>query len=234
MQIAVGFDFDHTLGIDNKLERTVALEIASNLCALRGIAFDADAATESMNHEIAVVRRGEVPVETALEGWLQSVAGQGPENVLQAGRFREEVVARAPDFVKALPGVREMLDELDRLGVRYAILSNGWSPLQEEKARLIGFAAPVFVSERIGAWKPSQAAFASLVKLFDLPPADIWYVGDDPAIDCAGALAAGLTPVWFDWEDRGWPDGQPPAAHTIKALEELPGLLQGRFSGAAN
>ena len=112
--------------------------------------------------------------------------------------------------------------------------SNGWSPLQEEKARLIGFAAPVFVSERLGAWKPAPPAFEGLVRLFDLPAADVWYVGDDPAVDCAGARAAGLTAVWFDWEARGYPAELTPADHTIHALEELPGLLQGRLSGAAN
>jgi putative hydrolase of the HAD superfamily len=180
------------------------------------------------------VRRGETPVETAIEGWLQAFAGGGNENVLEAGRFRETVTARAPGFVRALPGAREMLAALDALGVRYAILSNGWSPLQEEKARLIDFAAPVFVSERIGAWKPAPNAFASLVRLFDVPPADVWYVGDDPLTDCAGARDAGLTAVWFDWEGRAYPDGAAPPHHTIHSLEELPGLLQGRVGGAAN
>jgi len=234
MQIAVGFDFDHTLGIDNKLERTVCLEIAEKLCALRGRAFDPAAATTHLDDEIQVVRRGDLPVETALEGWLLAVAGPGDENVIEAGKFRDAVVARASEFVQALPGVRAMLDALDGLGVRYAILSNGWSPLQEEKARLIDFEAPVFVSERIGAWKPKPEAFAALVKLFDLPAHDIWYVGDDPENDCAGARAAGLTSVWFDWEARGYPAGVKPPDYTIHALEELPALLQGRLGEAAN
>ena len=112
MQIAVGFDFDHTLGVDNKLERAVCLEIAERLCALRGLAFDPVAATAHLDEEILVVRRGEVPVETALEGWLLTVAGAGDENVIEAGKFREAVVARAPEFVRALPGVRELLDAL--------------------------------------------------------------------------------------------------------------------------
>ena len=106
MQIAVGFDFDHTLGIDNKLERTVALEIASTLCAQRGAAFDAAAATARFDEEIALVRRGDAPVETMVEGWLQAVAGSGNENVIEAGRFRDTVTARAPEFVRALPGAK--------------------------------------------------------------------------------------------------------------------------------
>jgi HAD superfamily hydrolase (TIGR01549 family) len=233
MQIAVGFDFDHTLGLDNKLERTVALQMAAGLCAKRGITFDAAAAGAKLDEEIVMVRRGEVPVETAIEGWLQAFAGTGDENAIEAGRFRDEVMARAPEFVRALPGARPLLDALDALGVRYAILSNGWSPLQEEKARLIGFEAPVYVSERIGAWKPSTPAFESLVRLFGLPAADVWYVGDDPEVDCAGAQAAGLTAVWFDAEARAYPAGVAQPEYTIHALEELPGLLQGRLGGAA-
>ena len=180
------------------------------------------------------MRTRNMPVETAIEGWLLEIAGSGLENALDAGRFRDLVVSRAPDFVQAIPGVPDLLEALDGLGVRYAILSNGWSPLQEEKARLIGFAAPVFVSERIGVRKPDPQAFRTLVHLFDLPAADVWYVGDQPAIDCAGALAAGLTAVWFDGEGNGYPEGLPRPEHTISSLAELPGLLQGRLSGAAN
>ena len=234
MQIAVGFDLDHTLLLDNKLERTVALELGEALCAKRGLAFDAATAGDSLDREIALMRTGNMPVETAIEGWLLEIAGPGLENALDAGRFRDMAVARAPEFVQAIPGVPELLEALDGLGVRYAILSNGWSPLQEEKARLIGFAAPVFVSERIGVRKPDPQAFRTLVHLFDLPAADVWYVGDQPAIDCAGALAAGLTAVWFDGEGNGYPEGLPRPEHTISSLAELPGLLQGRLSGAAN
>ena len=126
-----------------------------------------------------------------------------------------------------------MLDELDSLGVRYALLTNGWSPLQETKARLIGFDGPVLVSERIGARKPSRAAFELLAKQLELAPDAVWYVGDDPLIDCGGARAAGLGAVWFDWEARGYPPEVEPPNFVIHALDELPKLVQGHLTGAA-
>jgi putative hydrolase of the HAD superfamily len=105
------------------------------------------------------------------------------------------------------------------------LLTNGWSPLQEEKARLIGFAGPVFVSERIGVRKPAAEAFGYLAKHFELPFGKIWYVGDDPAADCGGARALGMTTVWFDWEHRSYPEDLPKPDHVIHRLSELPGLL---------
>jgi putative hydrolase of the HAD superfamily len=119
-----------------------------------------------------------------------------------------------------------MLAELQNMGAPYAILTNGWSPLQEEKARLVGFEGPVFVSERIGVRKPSREAFEFLAKHFGAPPAAVWYVGDDPALDCAAARACGMTSVWFDWEGRSYPQELEPPNFVIHSLSELPALLK--------
>ena len=232
--LAVGFDFDHTLGVDNKLERTVALEKVESVAKIRGLSFDESAAALEFDKAFARVRAGEIPLETALAGLFFQLVGDGPENELEIGRYRDDATARAPEFVKPLPGLTEMLAGLDALGVRYAILSNGWSPLQEEKARIVGFAAPVFVSERIGVWKPDPAAFLHLTRAFELPADMIWYVGDDPRTDCAGAAAAGLRAVWCDWEGAGYPSDIAQPDGTIRSLEELAPLLQGRLGGAAN
>jgi putative hydrolase of the HAD superfamily len=89
------------------------------------------------------------------------------------------------------------------------------------------------VSERIGVRKPAREAFDLLAKQLELPPAALWYVGDDPVIDCAGARAAGLTAVWFDWEGRIYPPEIEQANFVIHALDELPKLVQGHPSGAA-
>ena len=233
MTVGVGLDFDHTLGLDNKLERIVGAEIAGRLCELRGRPFDRDEAVTIFDEALAATRLAGLPIETAVEGALLRAAGPGPENADEVTRFRDEVLSRAPDFVRALPGATEMLASLDELGVRYAILTNGWSPFQEEKARLIGFRAPVFVSERIGVRKPSPEAFAFLGRQLELPLDAIWYLGNDANVDCAGARAAGLTAVWYDWESRSYPAGTEPPNYVIHALDEFAPLLQGHLSGAA-
>ncbi len=229
--LAVGFDFDHTLGIDNKLEKTVALDMLARLARQHGLHYDTGTAESAIEQVIGAYRAGEVTIETGIEGFFRAFLGGAG---VSAARFREEAVARAPAFVRVLPGAHEMLARLRAEGIVYAILTNGWSPLQEEKARLIGFDASVLVSERIGARKPERAAFAALAQHLELPLGALWYVGDDPSTDCAGARAAGMTAVWFDWEHRAYPPAAPAPDHIIRTLAELPDLLQGRPSGAAN
>ncbi len=231
--IAIGFDLDRTLVVDNKLERTVGLEMAESLAVARGLRFDRERALAEFDKAVAASRNAGLPIETALEGVFLELAGAGLENTVETGRFREAVIERAPEFVKALPGAQAMLDELEAMGVRYAILTNGWSPFQEEKARLIGFRGPVLVSERIGVRKPSPEAFVLLARQLDVAPSNLWYVGDDPEIDCAGARAARAAAVWINWEDRPYPAGLEPPDHMIASLSELSPLVQGHLGGAA-
>ncbi len=232
--IAVGLDFDHTLGIDNKLERTVALEMLAVLALAKNISYDTGEAQRAIDGVLTRARSGEATIEAAIAGFFERFAPAGSATMDTAQEFRDTVVARAPQHIEARPGAEAMLAALDALGVRYAILTNGWSPLQEEKARLIGFRGSVFVSERIAARKPAREAFGLLVKHFDLPPAAVWYVGDDPEMDIAGAAAAGLTTVWYDWEGRAYADRVARPAYTIAHLDELPALLQGRIDEVAN
>jgi HAD superfamily hydrolase (TIGR01509 family) len=224
--LAVGFDFDHTLGIDNKLERRVALEMLDELARAQAVSYDpadAGAAVDEMLHQS---RSGGMPLETALAGFFDRFVELGDKAPEVTEQYEQRVVALAPQLVEALPGLHEMLADLQNMGAPYAILTNGWSPLQEEKARLVGFEGPVFVSERIGVRKPSREAFEFLAKHFGAPPAAVWYVGDDPALDCAAARACGMTSVWFDWEGRSYPQELEPPNFVIHSLSELPALLK--------
>jgi HAD superfamily hydrolase (TIGR01549 family) len=224
-RIAVGFDFDHTLGIDNKLERTVALELLAKHAAANRISYNVSEAEVAVDEMLKAARASDRSIDSFVAGFFEQFAPN--TTVLDAASgYRDAVVQAAPDHVRALPGALDALAALDALGVPYALLTNGWSPLQEEKARLIRFRGPVFVSERIGARKPSRAAFTMLTKYFELPFKKIWYVGDDPEIDCAGARQLGMTAVWFDWEQHRYPDGAAPPSHVIHSLDELPPLVR--------
>jgi HAD superfamily hydrolase (TIGR01549 family) len=231
---AVGFDFDHTLGIDNKLERTVALELLASLASSNGIAYDVAAAEREIDVAIRTYRQGNGNIDTAVATFFERFAPAGSATLDVALTFRDAVIERAPAHVQALPGAQELLSGLDELGVSYALLTNGWSPLQEEKARLIGFRGSVLVSERVGARKPSRAAFDLLSKQLELPLSQIWYVGDDPETDCAGARTAGANAVWFDWEGAAYAPELPAPNAVIHKLAELIPLLQGKSSAAAN
>jgi putative hydrolase of the HAD superfamily len=230
---AVGFDFDHTLGIDNKLERTVALEFLATLAASNGITYDTAAAEREIDTALAGYRGGSGTIDLAIAAFFERFAPVGNKILDLAMTFRDAVVERAPSHIEALPGAQAMLTRLDELGISYAMLTNGWSPLQEEKARLIGFRGPVLVSERIGARKPARESFDALAKALDVPLASLWYVGDDPQMDCAGARDAGAVAVWLDWEGRAYAPELAAPSHVIHALDEFVPLLQGQNSAAA-
>ena len=59
-----------------------------------------------------------------------------------------------------------------------------------------------------------------------VPREQVWYVGDNPLGDVAGALAAGLRAVWFDWEGLTYPQDVPPPTLRIGSLRELEAVAE--------
>jgi len=204
---AVGFDFDHTLGLDHRLERTVAIQLLGT------------GNERAVDLALASYRYG-------ARSFDEAIASIG----LDPADFRALVVERAPQFVEPLAGAPDLLRELRRLGFPLAILSNGWSPLQEIKARLIGFDGTVLVSDVIGTRKPALAAFADLQRELGVPAERIAYVGDDPISDVLGALSAGMQAIWLDGEGRTYPQDVATPTHRVAALEDVLALVQGPLS----
>lgn len=231
--IAVGFDFDHTLGVDNALERTVALAVAAQATRSHGVVYDEPAAEVGIDCALGAYRGGRRSLDAALGRFFADVlAGSGDIPAL-VQTFRVESVARAPEFVRALPGAVDVLASLAADGVPHAIFTNGWSPLQEAKALAIGYTGALFVSDVVGVRKPVAAAFEFLAAALEVPIASLWYVGDDPLVDVNGARSAGAVGVWFDWEDHPFPNGVAAPAHVIHELRNLGVLLRGRVDEMA-
>jgi len=221
--IAVGFDFDHTLGIDNKLERTAFVQIAAAYAQADGYMPDDAKSANAIEAALAKFRGGRLCVEAALDEAFSVVFGHHHAQAVED--FRDLAIAMVPRYVEALPGVREMLVCLDENSMRRAVLTNGWSPLQETKAAAVGEFSAVLVSERIGHRKPFPEAFFHLMDALQTDASDIWFVGDDPVSDIGGALSVGMTAVWFNWEERPYPAELPPPSHTIAHMDELAALL---------
>ncbi len=218
---AVGFDFDHTLGIDRSLEISVLGELLPG------------AAGAAIATSLDAYRSGTQTLEDALALCAEQT-GERPFDARElAVRFRSECVARVPQFVRALPGAGALLATLREAKIPHAILTNGWSPLQERKARAIGFDGPILVSETIGASKPGAAAFEQLARALGCAPANIWYVGDDPLADVDGAIRAGMQGLWFDWEGRGYPQLIHKPCAVIHHLRDAIALLRGTRRDAA-
>jgi putative hydrolase of the HAD superfamily len=217
---AVGFDFDHTLGIDNKLERVAFLRMLDSACVneARMIGTLAEE-IERIDELLKRQRSGARTIEDAVEAFMRE---RGCSN---ARRYVDEYKSMCVDMVESFvipePGVREMLAALRNRDVSYAILTNGWSPLQGQKAKRVSFDGPVLVSADLGIQKPELAAYDALTQALGVPAEEIAYVGDTPASDVAGALRAGMFAVWLDAEGMQYPKDVPPPSATIHRLPEL-------------
>ncbi len=224
--IAIGFDFDHTLGTDNGLERAALYAYAGEL----GRPLDSDDAARRRHIEeiLADFRAGTTSMEEMIACFAASLDADA--TAAHAERWREICYALVDDLVRPLDGTRELLAALRARAVPIAVLTNGWTPLQQKKiARALGDAArdmPILVSDAIRAIKPDRAAFDALVTALAVPRERVWYVGDNARGDVGGALAAGLRAVWFDAENQSYPQGLPPPTIRITALRELEALVE--------
>ena len=145
-------------------------------------------------------------------------------------RLHADFWARLAMFTSPFPEVVETLNRFRRLRIRLGIITNGSIRVQEDKIRRLGLAAlmdVVVISEREAVRKPEAEIFHRALARLGVPASDAWFVGDNPDVDVAGAIAAGLRPFWRECTD--WP---PPAAacETIRSLDELVPLLSTHFT----
>jgi FMN phosphatase YigB (HAD superfamily) len=206
---AIGFDFDHTLGFDHHLEVTAFVELVQRLSLDSGASIDVDRTRIVITREIAHYRSGRCSLQQALALAFDDTLGEGTGTREHIETFCALAVKLAPSRVTGAPHVGDLLATLDAEGIPYAILTNGWNPLQQCKADCIDFRKPVFVSDDLGVRKPNVHAFNVLRDHFDLPAERIWYVGDDPKVDVVGSLGAGMRAIWYDGERGKFPTDIP-------------------------
>lgn len=216
---AIGFDLDHTLAIDNHLERVAFLRLGERVEAAGGAIGTLAEEIERIEALLARQRLGEFSIDEAVRRFV-SDRGLTP-TMDDVAAFRGMAIELVDGMVVAMPGVATTLARLVERGVGVLILSNGWNPLQEAKARRIGFPGAVLVSSEIGERKPSLGAFELLLRAMGTPAARSCYVGDDPLTDVEGARAAGMQTVWMDAEGKSYPAGAAAPGATIHTMAEL-------------
>lgn len=223
--IGVGFDIDHTIAIDNKLERVALLRL------LEPMAEDGGIPTENLADEIdrvdrllAEQRAGKFTIDEAVRRFVRE-RGVTSRDERYVERFKTMALAMVDQFVIPMPSAKRTFDRLIERGARIAVLSNGWNPLQVRKARRTGFEGAVIASADIGERKPDARAFNALLETLGTRPERTWFVGDDPWADVDGARAAGLRAVWLDAEHAAFPPALAAPRYIIHALDELPALV---------
>jgi putative hydrolase of the HAD superfamily len=104
-------------------------------------------------------------------------------------------------------GIYDVLDTLDKYGIKTGILSNAsftGDVLTEEleKHNLAHRFSFLISTADYGIRKPDKRIFDVAIKKIGLAPEDIWFVGDKVDYDIKGAINAGLFPVLYNWRNE--------------------------------
>ena len=135
-----------------------------------------------------------------------------------------EAPAAGP-VVETYPDVRPVLDQLQRLGLPMAVVSDTWVGLDAlfRELDIERYFAGFVISEVLGCNKPDPRMYAAGSDLLNLDPADCLFVDDDPALVSA-AIDLGYRGVTITREGS-------PASTAISSLDELLPILAGAADG---
>ena len=234
-RFAVGFDFDHTLGIDHGLELNALRALAGEF-GPEGLSL---AASENFSKEMSKAlkeyrdgRTTQADMIRAFAALMAHPLAEGVDAVEDLrSRFRAHCFKLAPRSTP-MSGALELLAWLRSKSIPVAILTNGWSPLQQQKiSAALGDAAPgtILVSDELGALKPDARSFRAMMSapgFAGLDPSAVVYVGDNPSGDVVGAMDAGLKGMWLDAEEVPYPEDKRRPDWTVHALSEVRPILE--------
>ena len=102
------------------------------------------------------------------------------------------------------------LEELRRLGLPMAVLTNGLQEQQEAKLSHLGISKmfdSVLAIGTLTAPKPDPRAYLELVSAFGVEPEEVVYIGDEPHWDALAATKVGLHGIWLNRDRREGPEG---------------------------
>ena len=200
---AVLFDLDDTLVDHQHANRAAVAGVRERFRALQRVGLD-DLVAENarlLDQLHRGVALGHLTVDAArLERyrWLFAYAGADNDpNAADAARAHRVLYRK---HRRRVPGALELLQALSPR-VRIGVVTNNTHAEQREKLATFGLAPHVEVlvtSEQVGVAKPDSRIFAAALARLDCAPGDAVMIGDSLVNDVQGALAAGISAVWFD------------------------------------
>lgn len=175
--------------------------------------------------ERGMMTRGEVLVRR----FEMLFAELGVEAAAEQVQDRYEALLESGQYF--VPGAPELLETLFPRYNLY-LISNGNTVTQECRLKSAGigpYFKGIFISEQIGANKPSKTFFdACFAAIPDFRREDAVIVGDSLTSDILGGINAGVKTCWFNPAHLPGRDGIRPD-HEFSELSELPGLLESIF-----
>ncbi len=147
------------------------------------------------------LERGELTKPEVLVGRFEEFFGKEGLPVEKAAAFNEEYQVRLGDTVFFHDNAYELIKELQGK-VKQAIVTNGTVVAQErklEKSGLNKLITDIFISDQIGAEKPSPKFFEKVwEELGPCKKEEVMIVGDSLTSDMQGGNNAGIRCCWYN------------------------------------
>lgn len=123
-----------------------------------------------------------------------------------------------------VPGALAVVSSLRESGYRLGVVSNSQGRVERDlaSAGFGGLLDTVVDSHHVGVEKPDPRIFGIALERLGSGASRALFVGDVPAIDVAGARAAGIAPLLLDRHDLY----ENADSARIRRLDELPGWLE--------
>jgi HAD superfamily hydrolase (TIGR01549 family) len=232
---AVLVDLNGTLFDDRDLPRAVA-----SACADVAAALDLDTGSLVRANAAAWARLWPA-AETAwtlgridgatlrLQVWRQTLSDCGCADESAATLA---AATHASHTRRALRLYDDVLDFIDAVRSHCAlgVVSNGASDDQRERLAWFDLArwfAPIVISAEHALAKPDAAIFRVALARLDVPPEDVWHVGDSLCSDVTGARGASITAVWLNRTSAARPTDAPAPDLEVSTLAQLAPLITG-------
>lgn len=136
--------------------------------------------------------------------------------------FLQEL-ARGGHYVN---GAIDTLSALKERGYILSVATNGLTSVQRGRiAPLSHFFTHIFISESLGAIKPSASFFEQMLALSHTEKEQCLFVGDSLLSDVAGAKHAGIDCCFFNPNKKEVPENLPAPDYTIEKLTDLLAFL---------
>ena len=178
---------------------------------IKGVIFDLD---DTLYSEKEYVRSGFKAVSDYLGGgyedrlWCFFEAGKPAIDEMLKELRRENEKSKAVDVYRShkpdihlFPSVTDMIDKLKAKGVKVGIITDGRPEGQRNKLEALGLQVDdVIITDELGGIqfrKPCDIAFRIMATRWRLNPADIVYVGDNPAKDFQAPQQLGMRCIYF-------------------------------------
>ena len=201
---AVLFDLDDTLFDHRLCARTALSELHAAHPEFRTFPLDDFEHLHATQLEELhpLVTRGEMPLEEARRERLRRLF-----RAVGATPHEDRIAAAAEAYRSSYVRIRQPISGAEALlaGVKahalVGIVTNNLLEEQQDKlrqCRLDGYVDELVVSEKAGVSKPDPRIFEIALERLCCRRDEVVMVGDSWAADVAGAIAAGIRPIWFN------------------------------------